>query len=570
MNRNAGAQKEGDDHFRRAEAQPSFGDAMSRLGQGDFPAARQMLRAVVEQSDDPEAQLVLGRLAYVGADFAEAKVELERAYAAFQQSGRPCRAALAANALGVLHLDGLEEVAVGSGWLQRALRLVEHEEGCVERGYVLLGLMGASVASAEQLAANANEALNVARRFGDLSLQCKALGDWGLALVSMGSVQDGMAKLDEACTMIVSGECTDPSVRSQVLCAMLSACDRCGDVTRATSWLPYIEGAAATGLRPAAAPTLAHCWAALGSVLCHVGRFTEGETALRMALAKGDASFRHLKLATRAALADLWTRQGRLVEAGQLLTEDVDRVEIMAPRVRLLLAQERYEHAAAVAREALRALSGDRLRAAPLLLALVDAELGADNRDAGQTAAAELARLAAEVNAPSVAACAALGLGRVAAAAGDVSSAGAHFDEGLRRLSDGSWPLLRAALQLERARVAEVDAPATALVAAEAALSTYRQLGAPEATTAAAILRRLGRSVSMPSRAPGPLDALSRREREVLSCLAQGLTNPEIATRLFITAKTAEHHVSHILDKLGLRNRTEAAAFAASFHISPG
>jgi DNA-binding NarL/FixJ family response regulator len=68
---------------------------------------------------------------------------------------------------------------------------------------------------------------------------------------------------------------------------------------------------------------------------------------------------------------------------------------------------------------------------------------------------------------------------------------------------------------------------------------------------------------------PRPLDVLSKREREVLGLVAQGLSNPGIATRLFITPKTAEHHVSNILGKLGLRNRAEAAAFAASLQISP-
>jgi DNA-binding NarL/FixJ family response regulator len=56
---------------------------------------------------------------------------------------------------------------------------------------------------------------------------------------------------------------------------------------------------------------------------------------------------------------------------------------------------------------------------------------------------------------------------------------------------------------------------------------------------------------------------LSRREREVLDLLAEGLTNREISRRLFITEKTASSHVTHILDKLGVSSRTEAALAAA-------
>jgi predicted ATPase/DNA-binding CsgD family transcriptional regulator len=56
---------------------------------------------------------------------------------------------------------------------------------------------------------------------------------------------------------------------------------------------------------------------------------------------------------------------------------------------------------------------------------------------------------------------------------------------------------------------------------------------------------------------------LTRREREILSLLAQRYTDPEIAAQLFISPKTASNHVSNILNKLGATNRREAAAIAA-------
>lgn len=59
-------------------------------------------------------------------------------------------------------------------------------------------------------------------------------------------------------------------------------------------------------------------------------------------------------------------------------------------------------------------------------------------------------------------------------------------------------------------------------------------------------------------------EVLSPREREVHSLIARGLTNKEIASELFISTKTVYNHVNHILAKLGVSNRTEAALMAAS------
>jgi NarL family two-component system response regulator LiaR len=97
------------------------------------------------------------------------------------------------------------------------------------------------------------------------------------------------------------------------------------------------------------------------------------------------------------------------------------------------------------------------------------------------------------------------------------------------------------------------DVSAGELAAAVRAASEGRPTLAPEAT--AALVKSIGRP-----RAPGL--ELSARELEVLALMAEGLNNREIGKRLIIGTTTVKFHVSAILGKLGVENRTEAVALA--------
>jgi DNA-binding CsgD family transcriptional regulator/tetratricopeptide (TPR) repeat protein len=106
------------------------------------------------------------------------------------------------------------------------------------------------------------------------------------------------------------------------------------------------------------------------------------------------------------------------------------------------------------------------------------------------------------------------------------------------------------------------------------ALATFERLGAgPAAERVTRELRargvRVSRNAATAPRPAGPA-GLSEREAEVLRLVAAGFTNPQIATSLYISRKTAEHHVSNILTKLGVASRTEAAAASVRLGITTG
>ena len=104
-------------------------------------------------------------------------------------------------------------------------------------------------------------------------------------------------------------------------------------------------------------------------------------------------------------------------------------------------------------------------------------------------------------------------------------------------------------------------------VTAERLFDAVRVIAAGEALLAPAVTRRLisefARLRPRPDGAPAaPLGTLTPRETQVLRLVAEGLSNPEIAARLVVTEETVKTHVSRMLSKLGLRDRTQAVVTA--------
>jgi DNA-binding NarL/FixJ family response regulator len=103
------------------------------------------------------------------------------------------------------------------------------------------------------------------------------------------------------------------------------------------------------------------------------------------------------------------------------------------------------------------------------------------------------------------------------------------------------------------------DATADELLAAIRAVAAGDALLSPRVTRT--VIAQFTRRAD-PSHSPAALESLTRREREVLALVADGLSNDEIATELVLSAATVKTHIGHLLLKLGARDRAQLVVIA--------
>jgi len=156
----------------------------------------------------------------------------------------------------------------------------------------------------------------------------------------------------------------------------------------------------------------------------------------------------------------------------------------------------------------------------------------------------------------------------------DVRMPGTDGIEATRQLSaamDGPRVLILTTFDLDEYVYDALCAGASGFllkdVTAERLFDAVRVVAAGEALLAPTVTRRLiGEFARLRPNAAAPspagLAALTPRETQVLRLVAEGLSNPEIAARLVVTEETVKTHVSRVLSKLGLRDRTQAVVTA--------
>ncbi|HEU0244795.1 MAG TPA: LuxR C-terminal-related transcriptional regulator, partial [Candidatus Limnocylindrales bacterium] len=494
---------------------------------------------------------------------------------------------------------------------REAVRLVPAEPPTAERARVLASLGGALMGAGRWAESRevCEAAIACASVAGAAAEESRARNMLGSDLVALGDIDGGIAQLREACRLADdTGQAHVRIVGHYNLALNLATADRLDEAIEAAE--AGRRAVEESGLQRRFGQDLA---AITGDVLLRLGRVDEALEVVEagLALAPGAAAGVYLA-AVRARIAgirgeidDVERRIGGLDLAA--LDPDV-AAYVAAVRSEALAWADRPDEALAVAEAGLAQLEGldDVLWSAPLvalgLRACAELVEAARARRTGSTLDSAIARmeplrghlerLTPRVTTPSGRAWVASARGELSRATGiaapdDWRTAAAAFDA-VPDPIDGAYARFRAA---EAAlRTEGVRADVTALVHEAAAVADAA--GARPLAAAVATLAARGRLAPRPSDAVPAEDAsasapstqvagadpraaalalgLSTREIEVLELVAAGMSNGEIAERLFITRKTASVHVTHILDKLDVPNRVGAAMVAARIGLGGG
>ena len=534
------------------------------LSAGRWGEARVNFEAILEVEESGEALFGLALALWWLRDSVSSVRLQERAFGMFRRDGDNENAFFTAMYLCLGYDMTFGNRSASRGWLAKARRVVEDCGLDALRGWVLL--CEAVTLHHEDPAASAEkarEALDVARETRDADLDVCARSELGAALVELGKTSEGTALLDEAMAGALGGEVQSLDAVVLASCRTIAACSRAADVRRATQW---IRAATRFNEKYGSPHLYTTCRIHYGRVLLLSGQWTLAEAELRAALSVGPLVEPELHAEALALLGHLRVAQGRAGEAERLIAGYEQHAAVIPVLAAIRAVQGQVEVAEWLVRRRLDLLPANSLAAAEMCGLLVELELERGRSQEALADAEELLAIASRLDVPPISARSHYLLGRALAAVGD-DVAARELERARITFVELAMPYDAARSRLALARLTHAADKEAAVEEARGALATFEELGAaPDADAAAALLREWG--VRAVRRGPNALGSLTTREQEILTLLGEGLSNREIAARLFITPKTVEHHVGHVLTKLDLKRRGEAAAIAVR-HLPP-
>ena len=514
------------------------------LADADWPAAREAFAQAATEHDVPAAWEGLARAAWWQGDAATTLDARERSYAGYRRDGDLVGAARAAQWLATDALEFRGEHAVATAWLRRGAALVADGPPCAELAVIRLteadlALFAAGdPATAERLA---RDALAVGREVGDLGVEVIGLAVLGCALIASGSVEEGLASLDDCAALAVGEVLPEPAAAGWALCHTVSACVDLGDFDRAGQWCGRLQRWCEEWR---ARHFFGICRTAYGEVLLTRGDWPSAEEELLSALEDLRTTRPAIAGAAAVAVGQLRARQGAVVDARASFEQALPLPQAVLALGELDLDAGDAEAACDAADRVLRRLGpGEVLGRFRALELLARARAAAGDREGASAAADDAERQAERLGTPYMLGRAHLARAAVWAAAGDHDGARRAAEDAADRFAACPAPYERA-----RARLLAADALRAAGrldradAEARAARDTLALLGA-------------GR---------GETDQLSSRELEVLRLIAAGLGDAAVAERLFLSAHTVHRHVANIRTKLRVPSRTAAVARAAA------
>ncbi len=533
------------------------GEGWRALDAGDWSEALAAFERDLTASETAASLDGLARSRWWLADVPGAIDAWERAFAAYRREGDDGAAAQVALFLSKEHGSTLGNPAVASGWLGRARTLLSELAPSPVHGWLFLAESEAEPDPSGSLEL-ASRALEIGRELRDADLELTAMGRVGLAEVWLGRVEQGLARFDEAMAAATARESRDLRTLGDLYCSMMLTSEATLDGQRFAQWNRALFGYMKRYNHP---DVLTFCGTCCAEVIGAGGDWDQGEKWLTDTLGSLRSSGQQARCVHPSTrLASLRILQGRLEEAEELLRGYEDLPEATQPQVALYLARGQTALAAARLHRRLNQMGRDTLLAAPLLSQLVEIQLAQADLAGARTTADTLTGIARRSGLRRLEAEAELAEGSVLAATSELEEGAVLLGRAVEGFTATQIPHGAARAHLALARGLAVEDPERAVEEARQAFEGFERLGATrDADIAAGFLRDLG---ARGRTGPKLLGTLSKRETEVLRLLGYGLTNAEIAARLYISTKTVATHVGNIFSKLQVRNRSEAATFA--------